>query len=107
MWRSRVLARRRRRNARIVIACVALFAVMTGAAFAAVPLYRAFCQATGFAGAVPRARAAPTTVLNQKVTVSFDTNVRRLPWDFAAAQRARRYASARPGWPSSPSPTFG
>lgn len=78
--------RRPRRNGRIVVACVAVFAVMTGAAFAAVPLYRAFCQATGFAGAVPRARVAPTTVLSQQVTVSFDTNVRGLPWDFQPVQ---------------------
>jgi cytochrome c oxidase assembly protein subunit 11 len=77
---------RPRGNARIVIACVAVFAVMTGAAFAAVPLYRVFCQATGFAGTIPRAKVAPTTILNQKVTVSFDTNVRGLPWDFAPAQ---------------------
>ncbi len=76
-----------RRNTRVVIACVVVLAVMTGAAFAAVPLYRAFCQATGFAGAVPRARAAPTTVLKQEVTVSFDTNVRGLPWSFQPAQR--------------------
>jgi cytochrome c oxidase assembly protein subunit 11 len=73
-------------NRRIVLACVAVFVVMTGAAFAAVPLYRAFCQATGFAGAVPRAKTAPTTVLAQQVTVSFDTNVRGLPWDFQPAQ---------------------
>ena len=77
---------KRRDNARVVIACVAIFVVMTGAAFAAVPLYRAFCQATGFAGAVPRAKTAPTTILNQQVTVSFDTNVRGLPWDFQPAQ---------------------
>jgi cytochrome c oxidase assembly protein subunit 11 len=77
---------RPRRNARIVIACVTVFAVMTGAAFAAVPLYRAFCQATGFAGAVPRAKVAPTTVLSQRVTIGFDTNVRDLPWDFKAVQ---------------------
>src|SRR5665213_1878631 len=77
---------RPRRNARIVVACVAVFAVMTGAAFAAVPLYRAFCQATGFAGAIPRAKVAPTTVLNQRVTIGFDTNVRDLPWDFKAVQ---------------------
>jgi cytochrome c oxidase assembly protein subunit 11 len=76
-----------RRNTRVVIACVVVLAVMTGAAFAAVPLYRAFCQATGFAGAVPRAKAAPTTVLQQEVTVSFDTNVRGLPWSFQPAQR--------------------
>jgi cytochrome c oxidase assembly protein subunit 11 len=75
-----------RRNRRIVIACVVVFAVMTGAAFAAVPLYRAFCQATGFAGAIPRAKSAPTTVLSQRVTIGFDTNVRNLPWDFKAVQ---------------------
>ena len=75
-----------RRNTRIVVACAAVFVVMTGAAFAAVPLYRAFCQATGFAGAIPRAKHAPTTVLNQRVTIGFDTNVRNLPWDFRALQ---------------------
>ena len=52
-----------RANRRIVLICVAIFVFMTGAAFAAVPLYRAFCQATGFAGAVPRAKVAPTTIL--------------------------------------------
>jgi cytochrome c oxidase assembly protein subunit 11 len=78
--------RRRRANARIVLACTCVLVVMTGAAFAAVPLYRAFCQATGFAGYVPRAKAAPTRVLAQTVTVSFDTNVRGLPWAFAPLQ---------------------
>jgi cytochrome c oxidase assembly protein subunit 11 len=77
---------RPRRNARIVIACLTVFVLMTGAAFAAVPFYRAFCQATGFAGAIPRADRAPVTVLNQRVTIGFDTNVRGLPWDFRAAQ---------------------
>src|SRR5208283_3423030 len=69
-----------------VLICVGVFVVMTGAAFAAAPLYRAFCQATGFAGAVPRAKVAPTTILAQTVTVSFDTNVRDLPWDFRPEQ---------------------
>jgi cytochrome c oxidase assembly protein subunit 11 len=77
---------RRRANSRIVLACAAVFVVMTGAAFAAVPLYRAFCQATGFAGLVPRATQAPTSVLAQTVTVSFDTNVRGLPWAFRPLQ---------------------
>ncbi len=78
---------RGRRNARVVLACLALLAVMTGAAFAAVPLYRVFCQATGFGGAIPRANAAPTRELAQTVTVSFDTNVRELPWSFQPLQR--------------------
>lgn len=75
--------RLKRGNSRIALICVAVFVTMVGAAFAAVPLYKAFCQATGFSGAVPRAAGAPTTVLAQKVTVNFDTNVRDLPWSFA------------------------
>jgi hypothetical protein len=40
----------RRAAARTALLCVAVLFGMTGAAFAAVPLYRAFCQATGFGG---------------------------------------------------------
>jgi cytochrome c oxidase assembly protein subunit 11 len=63
---------------------------MTGAAFAAVPLYKAFCQATGFGGAIPRATSAPRKVLSQALTVYFDTNVRGLPWTFQAVQRSQK-----------------
>jgi cytochrome c oxidase assembly protein subunit 11 len=49
-----------------------------------VPLYRAFCQLTGFDGTVRRAEAAPDTVLARRVKVRFDTNVRDLPWSFTA-----------------------
>ena len=78
--------RARRANGRVALVCVGVFALMTGAAFASVPLYRAFCQATGFSGAVPKAAKAGGQVLDQKLTVSFDTNVRGLPWSFAADQ---------------------
>lgn len=60
---------------------------MTGAAFAAVPLYKAFCQATGWGGSIPRASAAPGQALDQTLTVNFDTNVRGMPWTFEALQR--------------------
>ena len=62
---------------------------MVGASFAAVPLYRAFCQATGFAGTAKRAKAAASERLAQTVTVRFDTNVRGLPWDFRAEQASQ------------------
>ncbi len=78
--------RLRGRNARVALACAAVFVAMTGAAFAAVPLYRIFCQTTGFAGAVPRASRAPGVVLDRKLTVGFDTNVRGLPWSFSPVQ---------------------
>ena len=79
----------RRRNLRVAVICGAAFVVMTGAAFAAVPLYRAFCQLTGFDGATRRADTASASVIGQTLTVSFDTNVRGLPWTFTADQTAQ------------------
>jgi cytochrome c oxidase assembly protein subunit 11 len=70
--------------------CVGTSMLMLGGAFAAVPLYKAFCQATGFAGVVPRAKAAPGKVLGEKLTVFFDTNVRGLPWSFRSLQRSEK-----------------
>lgn len=70
------------RNVRLGLVCLAVFAAMVGVAFAAVPLYRVFCQATGFNGTVRRATAAPTSLAAGTVTVAFDTNVRGLAWAF-------------------------
>ena len=81
---------RQQRGNRIIGAAVALvFMAMVGAAYAAVPLYKAFCQATGYDGTVRRAYKAPDEVLASKITVHFDTNVRDLPWDFTAEQRSQ------------------
>lgn len=70
------------RNTRVALACALVFAVMVGAAFAAVPFYRAFCQATGFNGAVKRASFAPGAVSSKTVVVRFDTNVNGIAWKF-------------------------
>jgi cytochrome c oxidase assembly protein subunit 11 len=79
----------KKRNTLTALLCVAVFALMVGAAFAAVPLYRAFCQATGFNGQPKRGQAAPTRVLNRTVSVRFDTNVHDLPWDFQPEQASQ------------------
>ena len=71
------------RNTRLALVCLAIFAAMVGVAFAAVPLYRVFCQATGFNGTVRRVSTAPTAIGAGAVTVEFDTNVRGLAWSFA------------------------
>jgi cytochrome c oxidase assembly protein subunit 11 len=74
----------------VIGAGVALvFVGMVGAAYAAVPLYRAFCQATGYDGTVRRAYKAPDQVLDHQVLVRFDVNVRDLPWDFIAEQQTQ------------------
>ena len=75
-----------RRNLRIGVICAVVFAGMVGAAYASVPLYRAFCQVTGFDGTVRKAEAAPTRVLDRTLTIRFDANVRNLPWEFRPDQ---------------------
>lgn len=80
------ISKRIGKNARLAIACVVVLAAMTGAAFAAVPLYRVFCQATGFDGTVKRAVVAPNQVLARTVNVRFDANVRDMPWTFTPSQ---------------------
>lgn len=74
--------RRGLKNVRLAMLCGVIFCCMVGSAFAFVPLYRAFCQATGFAGTVRRAYKPPSTISNRTVEVEFDTNVRGLDWDF-------------------------
>jgi cytochrome c oxidase assembly protein subunit 11 len=79
----------RARKRVVFTAAIAAGAVvgMTAMAFAAVPLYRAFCQATGYGGTTQTARAAPSRVLAQTIQVRFDTNVAPgLPITFAAKQ---------------------
>ena len=76
------------RNDTVLLACVATVVGMTGMSFAAVPLYRLFCQATGYAGTPSRGTHAPGEVGDRVITVRFDTNVDpALPWDFQPETR--------------------
>ena len=74
----------------VALLCVFAVMAMTGAAFASVPLYRLFCQVTGFGGTVGRAEEAPTEVLDKTVLIRFDTNVRNLPITFEAETISQR-----------------
>jgi cytochrome c oxidase assembly protein subunit 11 len=78
--------RRLGRNGGVALICGAVLVAMVGAAYAAIPFYRAFCQATGYGGTVRKAETAPDKVLDQTLLIRFDTNVRGLPWDFTAEQ---------------------
>jgi cytochrome c oxidase assembly protein subunit 11 len=66
---------------------------MLGLAFASVPLYRLFCQVTGFGGTTQRADAAPGAVAGQG-RVRFDANIN--PRCRGGSSRSRRSGS-RPG----------
>jgi cytochrome c oxidase assembly protein subunit 11 len=78
------------RNTRTALLMALIVAAMIGLAFASVPLYRMFCQFTGFDGTPQRAERAPGAVAGQ-VGVRFDANVHPgLPWRFEPQQTTVR-----------------
>jgi cytochrome c oxidase assembly protein subunit 11 len=79
--------KRLRRDVLIAAACGVLAAGMVGASFAAIPLYKIFCQVTGFAGTTQVARIAPKHELARELIIRFDSNVAPgLPWKFEPEQ---------------------
>ena len=88
---SALLVSSRNRRTGLIVAAVALAAL--GLAFAAVPFYRLFCQATGFAG-TPRedlGGQAPGAVAGD-VSIRFDGNVNGMPWTFGPERETQRVA---------------
>ncbi len=67
----------------MAVGLVTVISGMVGVSFAAVPLYRAFCAATGYAGTPQIGPAASPGAVARKITVRFnaDTNP-NLPWKF-------------------------
>jgi cytochrome c oxidase assembly protein subunit 11 len=75
------------RNARTAFLAALLVFGMTGLAFASVPLYRLFCQVTGFDGTTMRAASdkAPGAIAGKEMSIRFDANAApSLPWQFKA-----------------------
>ena len=74
---------------RTLIGTVVFALIMLGLAYAAVPLYRRFCAATGFAGTTQRAAtiAGIHPVAGRTMKIRFDANISPgMPWQFAPAQ---------------------
>ena len=78
----------RQKSNRLLAGGLAVFVgCMIGLSFAAVPLYRMFCAATGYAGTPQRAAKGPGKIYPQTVVVRFDANVAPgLPWSFEPEQ---------------------
>jgi cytochrome c oxidase assembly protein subunit 11 len=72
----------------VALPLICLVAAMLGLAFASVPLYRLFCQATGYGGIPQRADRGPDQVLDRTIRIRFDANVDSgLPWSFEPVQQ--------------------
>jgi len=74
-----------RRNRRVLIMAALVALGSLGLGFAAVPLYRIFCQTTGFGGTTQRADETVVVkpVAGRTMSVRFDSNVAPgMPWEF-------------------------
>ena len=77
------------RNLNVVMILTGVLAGMVGLTYAAVPLYRIFCEKTGFDGTPLRADGSPVEVkpIDRTVTVSFSADVNQdMPWRFYPKQ---------------------
>ena len=79
-----------RRNRKVGMIMAGMVVAMLGLGYASVPLYRIFCQVTGFGGTTMRvseAQAATIASTNKDMRIRFDANVERgMPWEFKPVQ---------------------
>lgn len=78
-------------NGKIAAGLVGVALTMGALAWAAVPFYNWFCQVTGYGGTPSVRTEAAGEVLDEYVTVRFDSNVAPgMPWEFKPVQREMR-----------------
>lgn len=70
----------------VPIVCASVVVGMVGLAYASVPLYRLFCQVTGYGGTTQTAEANAGVVLDRSMKIRFDANTAGVPWIFKAAE---------------------
>jgi cytochrome c oxidase assembly protein subunit 11 len=84
-----------RKNGRTAALAFLLVAAMVGLAFASVPLYRIFCQVTGFGGTPMRVSEAEANIkaTGKVLWVRFDANTSSaLPWRFQPEEHRKKVA---------------
>ncbi len=77
-----------RKNRQIAFLAFSVVFLMVALTYASVPLYRLFCQVTGFGGTTQVSESAPTLILDREVRISFNADIhKKLPWEFKPDQR--------------------
>ena len=67
---------------------VSVVVLMGGLAWASVPFYDWFCRVTGFGGVTNVATTGSDTIIDQTITVRFESSTARdMPWTFKPVQR--------------------
>jgi cytochrome c oxidase assembly protein subunit 11 len=81
------------RNRRTALIATLIALAFLALAFASVPLYRLFCQATGFDG-TPRKElgALAPGATGEAMSIRFDGNVNGMPWRFGPIQETQKVA---------------
>lgn len=81
-------------NRRTAMLLAVFAAAMLALGFASVPLYRLFCQTTGFGGTPQRVSEASAREVNATgdvMSIRFDANVARgMPWEFRPEQTTQQ-----------------
>ncbi len=73
---------------RTAVQAVSVVLLMGGLAWASVPFYDWFCRVTGFGGVTNVATTESDTILDQTITIRFESSTARdMPWTFKPAQR--------------------
>jgi cytochrome c oxidase assembly protein subunit 11 len=79
------------RNRKVAFAASGVALAMLGMAYAAVPLYAAFCKATGFGGTPQIAQQGPASATENFISIRFDANMDNgLGWSFRPEQPTMR-----------------
>lgn len=80
--------RNQRRNGVTAAIAVGVVAGMIGLSYASVPLYRLFCQVTGFGGTTQVAERAPAEAGERDITIRFNADTGGgMAWRFRPEQR--------------------
>ncbi len=81
--------RKFRINATVAFMCLGFVGGMLGLSYASVPLYRIFCQVTGYGGTTQKAEDFTGKISDKTITVSFDSNISQdLDWSFKPKERS-------------------
>ncbi|SCX12876.1 MULTISPECIES: cytochrome c oxidase assembly protein [Agrobacterium] len=76
-------------NSSILVLCLVFVCGMVGMAYASVPLYRLFCQVTGYNGTTQRVEQYSDVILDKTMKVTFDSNTSNgLNWDFQPVNKS-------------------